>query len=77
MWKEGFQPRGNLSCTLVAMVHFRFLSVSTCNVSDLSPFDAGSDSRTNPFKEKVNDENRSAQSFKDLLVVLEGAITTA
>ena len=28
----------------------------TFNVSDLSPFDLGDDSRTNPFQEKENDE---------------------
>ena len=50
---------------------------ATCNVYDLSPFDAGSDSRMNPFKERVNDVIRSAQSFKDLLLVPKGAITTA
>ena len=30
---------------------------ATFNVSDLSSFDVGDDSRTNPFKEKGNDEN--------------------
>lgn len=31
---------------------------STFHVSDLSPFDAGSDSRTNPFEERGNDTTR-------------------
>ena len=30
---------------------------ATFNVSDLSPFDVGDDSRTNPFEERENDEN--------------------
>ena len=30
----------------------------TFNVSDLSPFDVGDDSRTNPFDKKGNDENQ-------------------
>ena len=30
---------------------------ATFNVSDLSPFDVGNDSRTNPFEERKNDEN--------------------
>ena len=30
---------------------------ATFNVSDLSPFDVGSDSRTNLFEERGNDEN--------------------
>ena len=30
----------------------------TFNVSDLSHFDVGDDSRTNPFEEKGNDENQ-------------------
>ena len=45
----------------------------TINVSDLSPFDVGDDSRTNPFEERGNDENQ--QAFKDPLHVLVGPIT--
>ena len=33
---------------------------ATFNVSDLSPFDVGDDSRTNPFEERGNDENQQA-----------------
>ena len=48
---------------------------ATFNVSDLSPFDVGDDSRTNPFEERGNDENQ--QAFKDPLHVLAGPITKA
>ncbi|RVW64668.1 hypothetical protein CK203_065619 [Vitis vinifera] len=48
---------------------------ATVNVSDLSPFDVGDDSRTNPFEERGNDENQ--QAFKDPLHVPVGPITKA
>ena len=48
---------------------------ATFNVSDLSPFDVGDDSRTNPFEESGNDENQ--QAFKDPLHVPVGPITKA
>ena len=48
---------------------------ATFNVSDLSPFDVGDDSRTNPFEERGNDENQ--QAFKDPLHVPVGPITKA
>ena len=48
---------------------------ATFNVSDLSHFDVGDDSRTNPFEESGNDENQ--QAFKDPLHVLAGPITKA
>ena len=48
---------------------------ATFNVSNLSPFDVGDDSRTNPFKERENDENQ--QAFKDPLHVPFGLITKA
>ena len=48
---------------------------ATFNVSDLSPFDVGDDSRTNPFEERGNDENQ--QAFKDPLHVLVEPITKA
>ena len=47
---------------------------ATFNVYDLSPFDVGNDSRTNPFEEKGNDENQQA-SLKDSLHVPVGPIT--
>ena len=48
---------------------------ATFNVFDLSPFDVGDDSRTNPFEERGNDENYKA--FKDPLHVPVGPITKA
>ena len=48
---------------------------ATFNVSDLSPFDVGDDSRTNPFEERGNDENQ--QALKDQLHILVGPITRA
>ena len=44
------------------------------NVSDLFLFDVGDDSRSNPFKEKGNDENQQAP-LKDPLHVPVGLIT--
>jgi len=35
---------------------------ATFNVADLSPFDAGEDSRSNPFEEEKNDENQRGPS---------------
>ena len=46
------------------------------NVSDLSLFDVGDDSRSNPFKERGNDEDQQAP-LKDPLHVLVGPITRA
>jgi hypothetical protein len=49
---------------------------ATFNVYDLSPFDVGDDSRTNPFEERGNDGNQQA-SLKDQLYVPAGPITRA
>ena len=49
---------------------------ATFNVSDLSPFDVGDDSRTNPFKERGNDENQQTP-LKDPLHFLVGPIIRA
>ena len=49
---------------------------ATFNVYDLSPFDVGEDSRTNPFEERGNDENQQA-SLKNPLHVPVGPITRA
>ena len=46
---------------------------ATFNVSNLSPFDVGDNSRTNPFEEKGNDENQ--QPLKDPLHVPAEPIT--
>jgi hypothetical protein len=49
---------------------------ATFNVSDLSPFDVGNDSRMNPFEERGDDENQLA-SLKDPLHVPIRPITKA
>ena len=49
---------------------------ATFNVSDLSPFDVGDDSRSNPFEERRDDENQHAPT-KDPLHVPIGPITRA
>jgi hypothetical protein len=49
---------------------------ATFNVYDISPFDVGDDSRTNPFEERGNDGNQQA-SLKDPLHVPVGPITRA
>uniref|UniRef100_A0A2N9ERQ8 Reverse transcriptase domain-containing protein n=1 Tax=Fagus sylvatica TaxID=28930 RepID=A0A2N9ERQ8_FAGSY len=48
---------------------------ATFNVSDLSPFDVGEDSRSNPFEERGNDGNQGGPSLKDPLQVPDGPIT--
>ena len=48
---------------------------ATYNVSDLSPFDVGDNSRMNPFEERGNDENQ--QVLKDPLHIPVGPITGA
>jgi hypothetical protein len=48
---------------------------ATFTISDLSPFDVGEDSRSNPFEERGNDGNQSGPSLKDLLQVPDGPIT--
>ena len=48
---------------------------TTFTVSDLSPFDVGEDSRSNPFEERGNDGNQDGPSLKDPLQVPDGPIT--
>jgi len=48
---------------------------ATFNVSDLSPYDAGDDSRLNPFKERGNDGSHGRPNLKDPLQVPDGPIT--
>ncbi|XP_035544624.1 uncharacterized protein LOC118348007, partial [Juglans regia] len=48
---------------------------ATFNVSDLSPFDVGEDSRSNPFEERGNDRNQGGPTLKDPLQVPDGPIT--
>uniref|UniRef100_A0A2N9FI46 Reverse transcriptase n=1 Tax=Fagus sylvatica TaxID=28930 RepID=A0A2N9FI46_FAGSY len=52
-----------------------YKSFATFNVSDLSPFDAGEDSWSNPFEERGNDGNQGGPSLKDPLQVPDGPIT--
>ena len=42
---------------------------ATFNISDLSPFDVGEDSWSNPFEERGNDGNQGGPSLKDPLQV--------
>ena len=48
---------------------------ATFNISDLSPFDVGEDSWSNPFEERGNDGNQGGSSLKDPLQVPDGPIT--
>jgi hypothetical protein len=48
---------------------------ATLTISDLSPFDVGEDSRSNPFEERGNDGNQSGPSLKDPLQVPYGPFT--
>jgi hypothetical protein len=48
---------------------------ATFNVSDLSPYDVGDNSRSNPFEERGNDEHHGGPSLKDPLQVSDGPIT--
>ena len=48
---------------------------ATFNVFNLSPFDVGEDSRSNPFEERGNDGNQCGSSLKDPLQVPDGPFT--
>jgi translation initiation factor IF-1 len=48
---------------------------ATFNVFDLSPFDVGEDSRSNPFEERGNDGNQGGPSLKDRSQVPDRPIT--
>ena len=59
----------------------------TFNVADLSPYDAGEDSTSNPFEERGDDKNKELQfnqpqapaqinNLKDALEIPSGPITT-
>jgi hypothetical protein len=48
---------------------------ATFNVSDLSPYDAGDDSRFNPFEDRGNDGPHGRLNLKDPLQVPDGPIT--
>jgi hypothetical protein len=45
------------------------------NVSDLSPYDAGDDLRSNPFKKRGNDGSHGRPNLKDPLQVPNRPIT--
>jgi hypothetical protein len=64
--KSKLNPRGDGPFQVLARINDNAYKIdlpgeynvsSTFNVSDLSPFDVGSDSRTNPFEERGNDED--------------------
>ena len=48
---------------------------ATFNVSDLSPFDFGTDSRTNPFQEGGDDVSTTNNTKNDELALPQGPIT--
>ena len=48
---------------------------TTFNVTNLSPFDVGDDSRSNPFEERGNDESYAGSIDKVPLVIPDGPIT--
>ena len=50
---------------------------ATFNVTDLSPFDAGDDLRTNPFQEEGNDGSRAKEGSVDPLEVPLGLMKRA
>ena len=61
-------------------LHDEYNVSATFNVSGLSPFDVGEDLRTNPFKERGNDENHQRNTIKvssDPLYIHRGPITRA
>ena len=49
--------------------------IATFNVTDLSPFDAGDNLRTNPFQEEGNDGSRAKEGSVDPLEVSLGPMT--
>ena len=65
--KSKLNPRGNRLFQVLAKINDNTYKIdlpseynvsSTFNVSDLTPFDVDSDSRTNPFKERGNNEDQ-------------------
>ena len=83
-WSK-LHPRGDGSFQVLARINdnaykldlsSEYIISATFNVSDLSLFDVGNDSRMNPFEERRNDENQQAP-LKDPLHVLVGPIIRA
>ena len=54
-----------------------YIVSATFNVTDLSPFDAGDDLRTNPFQEEGNDGSKAKEGSVDPLEVPLGPMTRA
>jgi hypothetical protein len=82
--KTKLHPRGDGSFQILEKINDNAHKVdlpgeykvsATFTVSDLSPFDVGEDSRSNPFEERGNDGNQSGPSLKDPLQVPDGPIT--
>jgi len=91
--RRDFKPKGNQSYNHEEMGHFRSLKglmtykvdlpgeygvSATFNVSDLTLFDVGDDSRSNPFEERGDDEdkpNTKRNHANDPLDVSIGPIT--
>ena len=87
--KSKLQPRGDGPFQVLAKINDNAYKIDlpgeygnvsgTFNVSNLSLFDIGDDSRMNPFEERGNDENMAPQegSSKDPLYIPGGPITRA
>ena len=79
--KTKFHPRGDGPFQIFEKINDKvelpgeYKVFATFTVSDLSPFDIGEDSRSNPFEQRENDENQSGPSLKDPLQVPDGPIT--
>ncbi|KAH9734857.1 hypothetical protein KPL71_017535 [Citrus sinensis] len=88
-WLSKLLPRGDGPFQVVARINDNAYKLdlsgeynmsATFNVSDLSPFDVGEDSRTNPFEERGNYENHQGNTIKtssDPLHIHGGPITRA
>jgi hypothetical protein len=84
-WRSKLLPRGDGPFQIVECINDNAYKLdlpgeynisATFNVFDLSLFDVGDDSRSNPFEERGNDENQQAL-LKDPLHVPVGPITRA
>jgi len=87
--KSKLQPQGDVSFQILERINDNVYKVdlsgeygvsTTFNFSDLTWFDVGDDSRSNPFKERGDDEdqpNTKRNHANDLLEVPIGPITRA
>ena len=82
--KIEIQPRGDGPFQILEKINDNAYKVdlpgefnvsATFNVADLSPFDVGDFSRSNPSEERENDESYAGPIDKDPLVVSDGPIT--